>query len=181
MALLAFSSRTEKTLRQLLQFPATQISGTRATEPNTGQGIFVTASDNSTLRLLIDSNSISGNAGNGVLSQINGSSNLFSTVRSNTLTNNNSDPAPGNPGNFSAQSIGDNSTVCLNLANNTSINPNPAGADFNFVVSPNPSAQFLFNASGNTPGTINFLTFAVGFPPADPARFVTPLGNCAVP
>ena len=157
------------------------ISGTRATEPNTGQGIFVTASDNSTLRLLIDSNSISGNAGNGVLSQINGSSNLFSTVRSNTLTNNNSDPAPGNPGNFSAQSIGDNSTVCLNLANNTSINPNPAGADFNFVISPTPSAQFLFIANGNAPGAINFLSFTAGFPPADPARFVTPLGNCVVP
>jgi hypothetical protein len=150
-----------------------------------GRGVNGLTFDNSILRLLIDSNLISDNVASGIFLQAGNSSNIFSTVSNNTLTNNSTNPGAasdvGAIGNFVAQSIGDNSTFCLDLANNTSSNSNPASADFNFSISPNGPPQFLFTASGNTPGTINFLSFTPGFPPADPVRFTTPLGNCVVP
>lgn len=148
-----------------------------------GTGIAAGTFDNSTLRLLIDSNVINDNQASGILLSADDSSNIFSTVSNNILTNNSTNPGAGAgfgiTGNFVAQSTGTNTTVCLNLANNTSINPNPAGADFNFFIDPNAQAQFLFAASGNSPGTINFLPINSP-PPVDPARF-TPLGNCPVP
>jgi len=150
-----------------------------------GIGIGASTSDNSTLRLLIDSNLISNNQSSGIFLQASGSSNIFSTVSNNTLTNNHTNPIAGSSfgatGNFVAQSIA-NTKVCLNLANNTSISPNPAGADFNFFIGNNNTpSQFIYSASGNTPTTINFLFAALPISPAPPSLFTTPLGSCAVP
>jgi hypothetical protein len=151
---------------------------------NNGAGIAIDLVDNARAAVTTTGNTIFGNISSGIILQTDGSSNLFSTVSNNTLTNNNTNPGAGSvfgdSGNFVARSGGDNTRVCLNLANNASVNPNPAGADFNFLINPNASAQFLFTSSGNTPGTINFLS-SNPVSPIDPTRFTTPLGDCVVP
>lgn len=150
-----------------------------------GLGIVASTFDNSTFRLLIDSNQINNNEGSGIFLQANGSSSIFSTVSNNILTNNQTNPVAGSgfgaTGNFVAQSNA-NTTVCLNLANNTSLNPNPDGADFNLMIGNNTPAQFIYSATGNTPDTLNFFFFsALPLSPALDTLFTTPLGNCTVP
>jgi hypothetical protein len=166
---------------------ANTISGNLNIGSTSASGIGIGAStfDNSTLRLLIDSNLISNNQSSGIFLQANDSSNIFSTVSNNTLTNNHINPIAGSSfgatGNFVAQSVA-NTKVCLNLANNTSISPNPAGADFNFFIgNNNMPSQFIYSASGNTPTTINFLFAALPISPAPQSLFTTPLGSCPVP
>ena len=149
-----------------------------------GIGIVSFSGENATLRLLIDSNlNISNNQSTGIFLQATAGSNLFATVRNNTLTNNHTNPlaasSGGGNGNVVVQAL-NNSKVCLNLANNTSINPNPAGSDFNFFTEPGLTSQFSFSASGNTPANINFLFFGSSNPPP-PSSFTTPLGSCVVP
>ena len=153
--------------------------------PSGGNGIAMDTFDRSTLRLLIDSNlNISNNQTSGIFLQINNGSNLFATVRNNTLTNNKTNPVAGSSysaiGNFTVQSNG-NSKVCLNLANNTSIASNPPGSDFNFFIGLGTPAQFIYSATGNTPAIINFFYFVSSRPPAPPSLFTTPLGSCPVP
>jgi hypothetical protein len=121
-------------------------------------GISANTEGNSFLRILIEGNTSSNNGRFGIQLTSLDTSRIFAGVRLNTMTANPGAVDDGFPFGFGAQTL-DNSTMCLDLRNNTSSNGfvlRPAGGTFN--------ANTLGN---NVPATITDI--------------INPLGACPVP
>ncbi|MFP4099850.1 right-handed parallel beta-helix repeat-containing protein [Coleofasciculus sp.] len=128
-------------------------------------GIFVDALNNATLQLLLERNTVMDNARFGALILAEDQSELFAGVRFNTFT--------GNPGTLdnangfvvqtgSLTNLEPESTICLDLSNNTSEN----GFSLNYI---DLDSTFKADTTANN-GTISI-----------PQLPIEPLGDCPVP